>query len=88
MITLTGFNKQSAGEYEAEGYITIKDVQESVSVPVYIAETNDAVSVSTSFKIDRTRFGIVYKSKSLGGEFLDNFIYDEFTIKGRTVISK
>ncbi len=88
MITLSKFNKQAEGEYEAEGIIKIKEIEENISIPVFIEEEMDVFYAITKFDIDRTKFEIVYKSKSLGGEFLDNFIYDEFTIKGRTVISK
>lgn len=88
MITLTNFNKQSDDSYEASGMITIKGIAQEISVPVTIEQSENMLYAVASFRIDRTKFGIKYKSKSLGGEFLDNFIYDDFTVKGKVGVAK
>ena len=88
MIALSDFNKQSGTTYLANGTITIKGIPQDISVPITIEENAKSITAVASITVDRTKYGIVYNSKSLGGEFLDNFIYDDFTIKGEVLVSK
>ena len=47
------------------------------------------VIVFSDIKIDRTKFNIHYKSKTIfPTQFLDNFIYDEFIIKTNPIMLK
>jgi K(+)-stimulated pyrophosphate-energized sodium pump len=85
-LKLSEFIKQQDGTYEGMGEIIIKNVSSPLSVGLDIKETDGKIIASSTFKVDRTKHGIVYRSKSLGGEFLDNFIYDEFTLKGQVEV--
>ena len=65
------------------GNLTLKETTKSISIPVTVSEADGiATIISESFKIDRTEFGVTYKSKSIDAALKDKFIDDlmEFTI--------
>ena len=68
--------------------ITIKDKTMTKKFDVKlnpISENSFGISFNTS--IDRTNYGITYKSKTFD-ELLDKFIYDEFDLKGNLTARK
>ncbi|MCJ0741282.1 YceI family protein [Pedobacter montanisoli] len=72
------------------GDLTIKGVTQSVTFPANITWNADKTVTATAekIKIDRTKYGIQYKSKSIFSNIGDNFIYDEFIINVKLVASK
>ncbi len=72
------------------GDLTIKGVTQSISFPATLAWNADKTVTTTAEKIvvDRTKFGIQFKSKSVFANIGDNFIYDEFTIGVKLVAKK
>jgi polyisoprenoid-binding protein YceI len=72
------------------GDLTIKGVTQSVTFPATVAWNADKTVTATAEKItiDRTKFGIQFKSKSVFANIGDNFIYDEFTISVKLVAKK
>lgn len=72
------------------GDLTIKGKTNSVTFPATIAWNADKTVTATAEKIviDRTKFGIQYKSKSVFASIGDNFIYDEFTLSVKLVAAK
>lgn len=72
------------------GDLTIKGVSQSISFPATLAWNADKSVTATAEKIviDRTKFGVQYKSKSVFANIGDNFIYDEFTIGVKLVAKK
>lgn len=72
------------------GDLTIKGVTQSVTFPATVVWGADNTVTATAEKItiDRTKFGVKYKSKSLFSDLGDNFIYDEFNIGVKLVAKK
>lgn len=65
------------GKAHVTGNITIKDTTKSITIPATISETDGVVTFKSDvFKIDRTEFGITYKSKKLDAAIKDKFIND------------
>lgn len=74
---------QSAGtNLNITGDLTIKGKTNSISFPAKITWNADKTVTATADKItiDRTRYGIEYKSKSIFSSIGDNFIYDDFAL--------
>jgi hypothetical protein len=73
--------KPQAENYLIEGNLTIKDVTKNISFPAMVLNKKDAITFySDAIKIDRTDFGIKYKSKKFVGNLKDKFIDDLFDI--------
>ncbi len=63
------------------GDLTVKGITESITFPAEVATTDSGVVLKGApFMIDRTKFGIEYKSKSIFDDLKDKFIDDEFEI--------
>lgn len=71
------------------GDLTIKGITKPISFPVSLTTADSGISLkSEPFKIDRTLFGIEYKSKSVFDNLKDKFINDEFEISFEVNASK
>lgn len=64
------------GVYTVTADLTLK----GITKPVTFDLATTANSATTSFKIDRTKYGIEYNSKSIFSGIGDKAIYDDFTI--------
>ena len=60
--------------------ITIKGITKKIEFPVKIEFFDDFAIATGTINIDRTLFGIRYKSKSYFPDMGDYFIYDDFTL--------
>ena len=67
---------ESKSGYTVVGDMTIKGITNEVSFDLALTEN----SASTSFKIDRTKYGIRYGSASFFDGLKDKAIYDEFDL--------
>jgi len=77
---ITGVKPQGEN-YLIEGNLTIKDVTKNITFPAkVIKENNEILFTSDAIKIDRTDFGIKYKSKKFFNNLKDKFINDLFDI--------
>lgn len=72
------------------GDLTIKGVTASITFPATITWNADKTVTATADKItiDRTKFGIQFKSKSVFSNIGDNFIYDDFTLAVKLIAKK
>lgn len=72
------------------GDLTIKGVTNSVTFPAAITWNADKTvsAVAEKIVIDRTKYGIQFRSKSIFSNIGDNFIYDDFTISVKLVAKK
>lgn len=71
------------------GDLTIRDVKKSISFPVVVKRTNNEVSASAKgIKINRTEYGVKYRSGSFFSGLGDRAISDEFTIDIELVATK
>ena len=62
-----------------EGSLSIKGITNPVTILCNFS-LNDGYRAIGSTKIDRTKFGIQYKSKSIFPDIGDKFIYDDFIL--------
>ena len=60
--------------------LTIKDVTEEITFALSSAEENGLVTLTSSLKIDRTKFGVTYNSGNFFEDLGDYLIDDEFTL--------
>ncbi len=72
------------------GNLTIKGVTKPVTFPATLTWNEDktVTAVADKIEIDRTQYGIEYRSKSIFSNIGDNFIYDNFTISVKLVAKK
>lgn len=72
------------------GDLTIKGKTNSISFPAKITWNADKSisAVAEKIIVDRTKYGIEYKSKSIFSNIGDNFIYDDFTFSVKLVAKK
>ena len=80
----------NGSDVKITGDLTIKGKTNSVSFPAKITWNADktVTAVAEKITIDRTKYGIEYKSKSIFSSIGDNFIYDDFTIAVKLVAKK
>jgi len=64
-----------------EGNLTLKGITKNISFPASVTEKDGTVTfLSNAIKIDRTDFGIKYKSKKFFDDLKDKFVNDLFDI--------
>jgi polyisoprenoid-binding protein YceI len=65
------------GKLAVTGNLQIKDVTKSITIPATISTENGiTIFKSETFNVDRTDFGITFKSKKLDAAIKDKFIND------------
>lgn len=67
--------------------LTIKDVTEEITFALSSAEENGILTLTSSLKIDRTKFGVTFNSGNFFENLGDHLIHDEFTLNV-TLVSK
>ena len=73
--------RPQAENYLIEGNLTIKDITKNITFPAMVLNKKDEITFySDAIKIDRTDFGIKYKSKKFFGNLKDKFINDLFDV--------
>ena len=75
-LTILNVDKKNLGQYQVNANITIKGITQKI---VFDAELEDKTA-NAKLIIDRTLFGIIYKSGNFFEELADKAIYDEFEI--------
>jgi polyisoprenoid-binding protein YceI len=71
-----------APNYEITGNLTMRGETKSITIPAAISVTDSEVSVETNeFAIDRTLWGVNFKSKKIFAELKDDFINDMINLK-------
>ena len=80
---LSNLNNNMNYNYLLNAEITIKGISKAIEFPILVEElgiNKNEISAIGTIDIDRTDFGIKYKSKSYFPSIGDKFIYDDFTI--------
>ena len=67
--------------------LTIKGITHRVEFPVDLTFESNLATAKGTLVIDRTKFGIKYKSKTIFSDIGDKFIYDDFTLEFELVSS-
>lgn len=80
----------SADQVNVTGDLTIKGVTNSITFPASIAWNADGSVTATAEKVivDRTKFGIKYRSKGMFPDVGDKMIYDDFELSVKLVAKK
>ena len=79
--------KEADDQLQLTGDLTIKGITKSVTFPYTLSEEGDILKLkSSTFKIDRTEYGIKYKSKNFFKDIKDKFINDEFEVSFDVVL--
>ncbi len=73
-LTILDVKKNSLGQYQVNANITIKGITQKIMFNTEIKEN----TAKAKIVIDRTLFGIIYKSGNFFKELADKAIYDEF----------
>lgn len=68
--------------HDITGNLSMRGETKSISFPARIVmEDEKVIAVTNEFAIDRTKWGVNYKSKSVFAEFKDDFINDMINLK-------
>ena len=73
-LTILNVKKKGLGQYQVNANITIKGMTQEI---MFDAEIKEKIA-KAKLVIDRTEFGIIYKSGNFFEELADKAIYDEF----------
>ncbi|MFN8345985.1 MAG: YceI family protein [Spirosomataceae bacterium] len=73
--------------YDLTGDLTIRGTTQSITFPAVVKITGKAASASAKFDVDRTKFGLTYRSKSFFENIGDKMIYDNFTVEVKLTAS-
>lgn len=79
---------KAGASYLLTADLTIKGITNEIQFPASIEKNNNAVIATASFNIDRTKWNVVYKSKSILGSMADKFIYDDIAYSVKLVLQK
>ncbi len=80
--------KADAANYTAIADLTIKGIKNEIKFPARINVSGDKGTANADITIDRTKWNISYKSKSILGSAADKFIYDDITFSVQLVFQK
>lgn len=73
-LTILDVKKDGLGQYQVNANITIKGITQKIMFDTEIEEK----TATAKLVLDRTLFGIIYKSGNFFKELADKAIYDEF----------
>ncbi|MEO7215420.1 YceI family protein [Mucilaginibacter sp.] len=71
---------KSDTNYHVEGNLTIKGITEPSSFDVTLNQSNESLTASGKIVIDRTKYGIKFRSGNFFKDLGDNLIYNEFEL--------
>ncbi|WP_233884417.1 YceI family protein [Tenacibaculum piscium] len=76
------------GKLQVTGNLTLRGTTKSITIPATVTQNEDVVTFKSEvFNIDRTDFGVTYKSKKIDAALKDKFINDlmeiSFDIKAK-----
>ena len=79
---------QAGNNYWAKGDFTMKGITNEVSINCNLKITGTVLTLTSRFSIDRTKWGIKYKSKSIFPDLGDKFLYDDIEMRLKLVADK
>ncbi len=80
---------KNEGKINVTGNLTVKEITKSITIPATIATANGFVTFKSDlFKIDRTEFGIEYKSTKLADIIKEKSIDDLFEMSFDVIAKK
>ncbi len=93
LLTISKFTKIEKPEadeanYTATAELTIKGIKNEIVFPARVDVEGDIIKASANITIDRTKWNLTYKSKSILGEMADKFIYDDIAFSVKLIMQK
>ena len=83
------FQISSSDKKKIYGRIIIKNYSQPIEFDYELTQRGGQYIIFSEIKIDRTKFDISYKSKTIfPDQWADKFIYDEFIIKTKPIVFK
>lgn len=79
---------QAGNNYWSEGDFTMKGITNKIKIGCNLKLSGTVLTVTSRFAIDRTKWGIKYKSKTIFPELGDKFIYDDMELRLKLVANK
>lgn len=76
-FVITSVSENTDGTYSVTGDLTIMDQTNQITIPARFSQAGDDLRATSSFTIDRTRWGINYNSGSIFDGIGDKAIKDE-----------
>ncbi|MFN7014804.1 MAG: sodium/proton-translocating pyrophosphatase, partial [Bacteroidia bacterium] len=77
-LLITRVETIEGNSYKVTANLTIKNITNEVNFVARVFQMgDDAIMAESSFSVDRTKYGIKFKSKTFFSEFADNFIHDD-----------
>lgn len=88
-ISLSKIEKSEiSGNYVVTGDLTIRNITNSISFPVSLNSVGDGIRVKSEFEIDRTLWGINFRSGSFFKDLGDKAIKDEIKFDLDLILKK
>lgn len=85
-MMITRVESIEGNSYKVTANLTIKNITNEVNFVTRVIQMGDEVLMAeASFNVDRTKYGIKFKSKSFFSEFADNFIHDDMYFNVRLI---
>ena len=84
----TGVEQADAESYRVTGDLTIKGITQAISFPAKVGVKDGVAAASGTATVDRTKFDIKFRSKSLLDTAADKVIDDNFTLNFNVVAKK
>lgn len=69
-----------AGKYDVTGKLTIKGITNDVTFPATVKADGNKVQADAKITVDRTKYGIKFRSKNFFENLGDKTIYDDFDL--------
>lgn len=73
--------KGDSANYIVKGTLTIKGTAKEITFPALVTLKDKSFTASADFTIDRTEFGLKFRSGKFDPGIGDKMIYDEFNVK-------
>lgn len=80
-LDIVSVTAKGGNAYDVRANLTIKGISNEITFVADFIFTDGNLSASANFDIDRTKWDIKYKSKTVFPELADKFIYDEMNFK-------
>lgn len=79
-FVLSSITKKSGNEFDVKGKLTIKGITNDIEFPAVIIQEGKKITATAKITVDRTKFGIKFKSPNFFENLGDKAIYDNFEL--------
>ena len=79
-FVVTAINKGSNGTYRITGDLTIKGITHAVGFDAQVSRAADTVSATGKVVVDRTKYGMRFRSGNFFKDLGDTLIYNDFDL--------